>query len=74
MATRYDGGPLDKIWDCMLTQYFAVAQAAINVASIIAACAGPVALGGFIKLDIQRGWVNFYVRIQTSNYPRKVAD
>lgn len=37
-----------------------VAQAAINVASIIGACAGPIALGGFIKLDVQRGWVNFY--------------
>ncbi|KAF4338445.1 siderophore iron transporter [Fusarium beomiforme] len=37
-----------------------VAQAGINVASIIAACAGPVALGGFIKINTQRGWVNFY--------------
>ncbi|KIW18439.1 hypothetical protein PV08_02727 [Exophiala spinifera] len=37
-----------------------VTQAGINVASIIAACSGPVALGGFTRLDEKRGWTNFW--------------
>ncbi|KAL1653567.1 hypothetical protein SLS61_003713 [Didymella pomorum] len=37
-----------------------VAQAGINVTSIIAASAGPVALGGFTRSNAGRGWTYFY--------------
>jgi hypothetical protein len=58
------------MFDHMLTQLGAVAQAGVNVASIIAASAGPVALGGFTRLDVKRGWANFWVRMQTHRNPK----